>query len=172
MQLGTAQEKLKAAGVETLAVVNASVERARLYFKYRPLRVILLADPDATTHGSFGLPKVELLAAGAGGGASQWPLRTTLDELLAVQINPTGELPEPRNPFEAMKAINEKDGFQLTEVDEQIAAAHGTWLPGHFLIDQSGLIRWVHIEAREHMTDIGRFPSGDELLAAARLLPA
>jgi hypothetical protein len=170
VQLGTTQERLKAAGVETLAVVNASVERARLYFKYRPLRVTLLADPDATTHRSFGLPKVELVAAGAGGGASQWPLSTTLDELLAARINPTGELPEPRNPFEAMRAINEKDGFQLTEVDEQIAAAHGTVLPGHFLIDQSGIIRWAHIEARDRMTDIGKFPGGEELLAAARAL--
>ena len=36
MQLGTTQEKLKAVGVETMAVVNTPPERARLYFKYRP----------------------------------------------------------------------------------------------------------------------------------------
>ncbi len=170
MQLGTTHEKLTAAGVETLAVVNATAERARVYFKYRPLRVILLADPDATTHRSFGLPKVELVPTGTGGGSSQWPLRTTLDELLAIRINPTGELPEPRNPFEAMTAINQKDVFQPTEADEQIAAAHGTWLPGHFLIDPGGIIRWVHVEAKDRMIDIGKFPSGEELLAAARAL--
>lgn len=156
--------------METLAIINTPVERARVYFKYRPTRAVLLADPDATTHRSFGLPKVELVAAGAGGEASRWPVRTTLEELLAMRINPSGELPEPRNPFEAMKAVNEKDGFQLTEVDEQIAAAHGTWLPGHFLIDQSGRIRWTHIEAKDRMTDIGKFPSEEELLAAARAL--
>jgi hypothetical protein len=170
VQLGATYEKLKAAGVETLAVVNASLERARLYFKYRPTRVVLLADPDAATHRSFGLPKVEVVATGTGGGASEWPVRATLDELLAVRINPTGELPEPRNPFEAINAINQKDGFQPTEADEQIAAAHGTWLPGHFLIDHRGIIRWAHIEARDRMTDIGKFPSGEELLAAARAL--
>ncbi len=171
MQLGTTHEKLKAAGVETLAIINTPVERARLYFKYRPTRAVLLADPDATTHRAFGLPRVELVATGTGGGASQWPLRTTLDELLAVRINPTGELPEPRNPFDAMNAINQKDGFQPTEVDEQIAGAHGTVLPGHFLVDRGGLVRWAHVEAKDHMADIGKFPSEEELLAAARLLP-
>ena len=171
MQLGATQEKLAAAGVETLAIVNTPVERARLYFKYRPTRVVLLADPDATTHRSFGLPKVEFVAPGTGGGASQWPLRTTLDEFLAIRINPTGELPEPRNPIEAMNAINQKDGFQPTQVDEQIAAAHGTWLAGHFLIDQGGIIRWAHVEAKDRMTDLWKFPSEEEFLAAARALP-
>jgi len=41
VQLGTTQEKLKAVGVETMAVVNTPLPRARLYFKYRPARVLL-----------------------------------------------------------------------------------------------------------------------------------
>jgi hypothetical protein len=56
VQLGTTQEKLKALGVETVAVVNTPLERARLYFKYRPARVLLAADPEAATHQSFGIP--------------------------------------------------------------------------------------------------------------------
>src|SRR6266581_7938314 len=56
VQLGTTQEKLKAVGVETMAVVNTPPERARLYFKYRPARVLLAADPEAATHQSFGAP--------------------------------------------------------------------------------------------------------------------
>jgi hypothetical protein len=170
VQLGAGQDRLRAAGVEILAIINTTVERARLYFKYRPMRVLLLADPEAMTHRTYGLPKVEIVAAEAAGVGSQWPLKTTLDDFLAVRINPTGELPESMNPVEAMAAVNQKEGFQLTEVDKEIAAAHGTWLPGHFLIDQGGVIRWSHIEAKDRMTDIGKFPSEEELLAAARTL--
>ena len=56
MQLGTTQDKLKALGVETMAVVNTPLERARLYFKYRPARVLLAADPEAKTHRAFRVP--------------------------------------------------------------------------------------------------------------------
>ena len=45
-------------------------------------------------------------------------------------MNPTGELPAPQNPFAAMETLNKKDGFEATEVDQQIAAAHGTQLAG------------------------------------------
>ena len=170
MQLGATQEKLAAAGVETLAIVNTTVERARLYFKYRPTRLVLLADPDLTAHRAFGLPKVELITDPATGGVSNWPLKVRLEDLLAVRINPTGELSEPRNPMEAMNTVNQKDGFEWTEVDKQIAGAHGTVLPGHFLVDRGGLVRWAHVEAKDRMADIGKFPSEEELLAAARTL--
>jgi len=56
VQLGTTQDKLKAVGVETVAVVNTALERARLYFKYRPARVLLAADPEAATHRAFRVP--------------------------------------------------------------------------------------------------------------------
>src|SRR5262245_14711013 len=57
VQLGTTRDKLKALGVETMAVVNTPLERARLYFKYRPARVLIAADPEAETHQSFRLPR-------------------------------------------------------------------------------------------------------------------
>ena len=67
-------------------------------------------------------------------------------------------------------ALNQKDGFQLTSVDEQIFAAHGTQLAGHFLVDRHGILRWTRVEARDRIADISKFPSEEELLAAARTL--
>ncbi len=56
MQLGTTQEKLKAVGVETVAVVNTPLERARLYFKYRPARVLLRRTRRRRRTGRLGCP--------------------------------------------------------------------------------------------------------------------
>jgi peroxiredoxin len=165
VQLATMQEKLKPEGVETLAVVNTTLDRARLYFKYRQTPVLLAADPEASTHRLFGVPAGEL------GEVSGWPLRVTPEEFGAVRINPTGELLAALQPMEANDELNRREGFQLTAVDQQILAAHGTQLAGHFLIDREGIIRWTHIEAWERMTDLGKFPTESEILAAARSLP-
>jgi peroxiredoxin len=164
VQLGTTREKLKAVGVETVAIVNTPVERARLYFRYHPVRVLLAADAAAATHRAFGLPAFDFVESEA---ASRWPLRVTMREFQAALINPTGELAAPRNGFEANTALNQRDGFQLTDVDEQIVAAHGTQLAGHFLLDSDGVVRWVQVEAAARMADIGRWPTDEEILAAA-----
>ena len=165
MQLGTTQEKLKAVGVETVAVVNTPLERARLYFKYRPARVLLAADPEAKTHRAFGVPAGVIVEDES---ATLWPQSATMGQLLAVEINPTGELPAPQNPFAAMETLNKQDGFEPTETDHQIAAAHGTQLAGHFLIDRDGTVRWLQIEAAERIGDLSKFPSDEEILRAAR----
>jgi peroxiredoxin len=165
VQLGTTQEKLKAVGVETMAVVNTPLERARLYFKYRPARVLLAADPEAATHRAFRVPAAALVEDES---AASWPQSATMGQLLAAKINPTGELPAPQNPFAAMETLNKKDGFELTEIDGQIAHAHGTQMTGHFLIDREGIIQWEHIECAERLEDLSRFPSDDEILRAAR----
>ena len=44
-------------GVETLGVVATPPENARLYFKFRPTRLRLAADPELTTHRAYGVPK-------------------------------------------------------------------------------------------------------------------
>jgi len=165
VQLGTTQDKLKAVGVETVAVVNTPLERARLYFKYRPARVLLAADPEAETHRAFGVPAGVIVEDES---ATLWPQSATVGQLLAVEINPTGELPAPQNPFAASEALNRQDGFELTEVDQQIAAAHGTQLAGHFLIDRDGTVRWLQIEAAERIGDLAKFPGDEEILRAAR----
>ncbi|HEU4366843.1 MAG TPA: peroxiredoxin-like family protein [Methylomirabilota bacterium] len=167
VQLGTTQDKLKAVGVETLAVVNTPQTRAQLYFKYRPARVLLAADPEAQTHRTFGLPAGVIVEDES---AASWPKSLTMGQLLAVQMNPTGELPEPQNPFAAMETLNKQDGFEPNEVDHQIAAAHGTQMGGHFLIDRDGIVRWLHVEAAERIDDLSKFPSDEEILRAARAL--
>ena len=168
MQLGITQEKLKAVGVETVAVVNTPLERARLYFKYRPARVLLAADPEAATHRAFGVPAGVYVEDES---AASWPLTATMGQLQAALVNPTGELPAPQNVFAAMETLNQRDGFEPTEIDQQIAATHGTQLAGYFLIDREGIIHWAHIEAGERMTDLGKFPTEADILAAARALP-
>lgn len=165
MQLGTTQEKLKAIGVETVAVVNTPLERARLYFKYRPARVLLAADPEAATHRAFGVPAGVIVEDES---ATSWPQSATRGQLLAAEVNPTGELSAPQNPFAAMETLNKKDAFEPTEADQQIAATHGTQLVGHFLIDREGIVRWRHIEAAERIGDLCKFPSDEEILGAAR----
>jgi peroxiredoxin len=168
VQLGTTQDKLKQLGVETLAVVNTPLERARLYFKYRPARVLLTADPEAATHQSFGLPAGVVVEKES--EASWAEGKVTMSQMQAVLINPTGELPTPQNPFMAMETLNKRDGFEVTETDLQIAAAHGMQMGGHVLIDRDGTVRWLHIEAGERVQDLSKFPSDDEILRAARAL--
>lgn len=165
VQLGTTQEKLKVMGVETMAVVNTPLERARLYFKYRPARVLLAADPDAATHQAYRLPAGAVVAEGS---PTSWPESVTMGELQAVRMNPTGELDEPQNPFAAMEILNKKEGFEANEIDHQIASAHGTQLTGHFLIDRGGIVRWRRVEAAERIDQLSKFPSDEEILTAAR----
>jgi hypothetical protein len=168
VQLGTTQEKLKAVGVETMAVVNTQLVRAQLFFKYRPTRVLLAADPEAETHRLFGVPAGVLV-----GDESQasWSRGTvTMSQMQAALINPTGELPTPQNPFMAMETLNQRDGFEPTEIDQQIAATHGMQLTGHFLIGRDGTVRWLQIEAAERIGDLSKFPSDEEILRAARSL--
>ena len=168
MQLGTTQEKLKAVGVETVAVVNTPLERAQLYFKYRPARVLLAADPEAATHRLFGVPEGALIEDES---QASWTRGTfTMGQMQASLVNPTGELAEPQHAFAASETLNKRDGFELTEIDQQIAAVHAFQLAGHFLIDREGIIRWLQIEAAERIGDLGKFPSDEEIVGAARAL--
>jgi peroxiredoxin len=154
-QLSGIQETLERSGVVTLAVVNTPRERAVLYFRYHPTRVLLLADPDARTHALYGVPSV------------------VPDEgFAAVRINPTGELPGPVHPMEANTALNTRDGFVVTPTDEQIFAKHGTQLAAHFLVDREGIVRWTSVEAQEGVHTLAAFPSPAEILAATRALEA
>ena len=168
MQLAATQDKLCAAGVETLAIMSTPIERARLYFKYRPMRMLLLADPDVLAHRAFGLPRFDVTDGEE--ATSNWPLRTTQAELLTIRFNPTGELPEPLPLAEAAAALNTKDGFELTKVDARMRAAHWTQFAGHFLVDREGLVRWSHVEAKDRMADLAKFPGEQEILAAVQAL--
>ncbi len=166
-QLDLSHDALRTAGVETVAVINTRLERARLYFGQRPIRSVLAADADAVSHRAFGVPRIELAP-----GAAQWPHRISVEEFMAARINPTGELDEPVAPLIANERLNARDGFVLTETDQQIAAAHGTQLSAHFLIDREGVVRWSFLEGGEGVEHLARFPMPSALLAAARALAA
>jgi len=166
VQLGLTRDKLAREGVETVAIVNTPAERARQYFQYRPTRVLLAADPDVRTHQAFGLPKIGFVADGTDPAELHWPERATMAQFLAPQFNPTSELPERQNIPQAMETLNQKDGFEPTEADQQIVAAHFSQLTGHFLIDTQGTIRWSRVEGKEGPNDLLNFPSDSDILAA------
>ena len=166
VQLGALRDRLKALNVETVAVVNTPLERAQLYFKHRPVQVLIAADPEAATHRAFGVPAGEIVDDAS---QSAWPLRITLKELQSARISHP-ELPAPADPFGANEVLNRRDGFEPNEIDQQVAAAHGTQLAGYFLLDREANIRWLFIEAAVQMNDLTKFPSADEIVAAARSL--
>jgi len=46
---------LREKGIDMLTVVNTPIERARLYFRYRPLpNLLAAADPERASHRPFG----------------------------------------------------------------------------------------------------------------------
>ena len=165
-QLGGLQPALRAAGVETVAVINTPVERARMYFGHRPTPALLLCDEDCTTHRAFGVPHAEFLAENSR-EQPVWPYRASRAQFEAARINPTGELPEALHPMAANPMLNATDGFVLSEADHAIFANHPTQLVGHFLIDADGIVRWVQIEARDGPNSLSIFPTAVEMLAAA-----
>jgi len=169
-QLGITRDKLAQQGVETLAIVNTPAERARQYFLYRPTRVLLAADPEVQTHRAFGLPKIGFVPDETEPAELHWPERTTMAQFLVGRFNLTGELPEPQNIPQAMDTLNQKDGFEPTEADQQIIAAHFSQLTGHFLIDARGTIRWARVEGEEGPNDLVNFPSDGDILAAVEAM--
>jgi peroxiredoxin len=158
-QIAASEGKLNALGVETLGVVGTPPENARLYFKFRPCRLRLAADPELSTHRSYGLPK---------------PVATPefMQSYETTRINPSGEFPEPLPIVEA--AADVANSYSYTENATDHADMERQWpqLKGQFLIDCDGVVRWVNIEcATEGLAGLGKFPSADEILAAGRTLP-
>lgn len=157
-QLGITQEKLRAVGVETLGIVATKAENARLYFKFHPANLALGADPELTTHRAYGVPKPQVTP-------------NLVQALQSVRINPTGELREPLPPPEASKALDQLDRFQPTPTDREDAERQFPQLEGRFLLDREGIVRWVYVEcAKEGLAGVGKFPTDEELLTAARSL--
>jgi peroxiredoxin len=157
-QMAVTAEKLKPLGVESIAVVGTELDNARLYFRFRPTRLTLGADPHLTTHRSYGVPKPE-------------PTPELFQMVQSTQINPTGELPEPLPIPAAAQALDKLDGFQPTPTDQREGESTFTQMLGQFLIDRTGVVRWANIECgKEGLPGMGKFPTHDELLAAARLV--
>lgn len=156
VQLGKFEVKLKALGVESLVVVATDPENARLYFKFRPTPLRLASDPALSTHRAYRVPKPEATPA----------LIQALDE---IRVNPTGELPEPLPISEAAKVLAELDGYACTPTDLGDVDRQWPQLKAMFMIDREGIVRWHDIEcAREGLAGIGKLPSEEMILGAAR----
>ena len=134
VQLGAVQSVLNAVGIETLAVINTPVERARLYFRHRPTPVTLFSDPDCLTHRAFGVPHAVFLPDGSPEQSLDRAVSRHPGAIRAARINPTGELPAPTQPMEANIVLNALDGFRMEAADDAILGvppdANGRAFPG------------------------------------------
>jgi peroxiredoxin len=158
-RIGAAEDKLKPLGVESLGIVATPPENARLYFRFRPTRLRLAADPELTTHRAYRLPKPV-------------PTPEFLKAYETIRINPNGEFPEPLPIVEAAAAVAKLDGYTDNETDRTDMEKQWPQLKGQFLIDRDGIVRWANIEcAIEGLAGIGKIASADEILTAARGLP-
>lgn len=158
-QMTNTDGKLKALGVETLGVVATSLENARLYFKFRPTRMRLASDPELSTHRAYGVPKPV-------------PTPELMQELETIRINPHGVFAEPLRVADAAAALSKLDGYAENETDHADTERQWPQLKGQFLIDRDGIVRWVNVEcATDGLAGLGRFPSEEEILTAARALP-
>jgi peroxiredoxin len=161
-RMGLECEKLRAEGVEALAVVSSKLEHARLYFRFHPTAVPLAADPAMTAIRAFGVPRP----------------RVTPELLKAYQstrVDPNGELPEPVPITEIAAKLNEIDGVEWGPADMENLQQQWGWdtstqLVGRYLIDRDGVIRWVDLECGEGVAGMGKLSSQEELLAAVRAL--
>jgi hypothetical protein len=147
-------------GVETLAVTEDRVEPVRRYFRVRPPRVRLATDTERSVHRAYGCPTP--------------PFTGAYKELWATtRINPTGEAPEPM-PVDVLQGwLKQHDRFGEIPEDraliEQISPRDFKIHAGHFLIDRTGVVRWVRIETPiDDVSRYGQLPTDEELLTAAR----
>ena len=106
-----------------------------------------------TTHAAYGLPKVR---------KENWDLST--------RINPTGELAAPLPVWEANKALGRVDLFQPSQTDRDDMERQWNQLAGLFLIDRTGIIRWVFVEATDGPAGIGKYPPEAEIVILVQTL--
>ena len=161
--LAQLEPALREKGVDMLTVVNTPIERARLYFRYRPLpNFLAAADPERESHRAFGLPNLEFTQ-----DESEWPRKVAISQLMSMKLNITGELPEPLDPMAAAEALNKKDGYEITEADKQMAATGTGQLVGQFLLDREGIIRWSFTEVPEGGKHMFGAPTPQDVMSAA-----
>ena len=116
------------------------------------------ADPDLLTHRAFGIPNA--------------PMTPEIWEVVEGKANDlASELRVPVQSGQAYAAINRLDGFEKVETDDADMQRHQAQLTGQFLLDRDGIVRWASIEcARDGLAGLDRFPTDEELMAAARAL--
>jgi peroxiredoxin len=157
-------QQLRDQGVDTLGIVITPPERARLYFRHRPTRILIAADPDRRTHAAFGVPEPKL------GPETHWPETVAMQDLGALPVQVENEVPNPTPLAAVAEMLNARDGYELTEADMSTFNTYGGQMTGLFLMDRSGMIRWSYVEGERGLSDIGKFPKPDEFLSAASRL--
>jgi peroxiredoxin len=156
-QMAPVESQLKTLGVETLCVVATTPENARLYFKFRPTRLRLASDPELSTHRAYGLPRPV-------------PTPAFMHAFETVRINPGGMFSEALLIKQAAEELTKADGYVNTPTDNAEIERQWPQLKGQFLIDRDGIVRWANIEASEGPAGVGKFPSPEEIVAAAQAL--
>ncbi len=158
MLLGKTAERLQAVGVETLAVVASKAERARFFFRYRPVRCAIGADPELSTHRAYGVPQ---------SGVTPEVMQAIHGAYRKLARELKLDVPDDQ----ARDVIGRLDGFEPTESESAEFQRHQVQFTGQFLVDRHGIVRWANIEcAQDGLAGIDKFPTDEELLAAARAL--
>jgi peroxiredoxin len=161
--LAQLEPALREKGIDMLTVVNTPIERARLYFRYRPVpNLLAAADPERVSHRAFGLPNLEFTQ-----DESDWPRKVAMSQMMSMKINVTGELPEPLDPMAAIAALNKMDGYEVTDADEQMQATGMGQLVGEFLLDREGIIRWSFTEEADGGKNLFGAPTPQDIMSAA-----
>jgi peroxiredoxin len=151
---------LREQGVESLTVVNTPIERARLYLRYHPLPLLAAADPERTSHRAFGLPNLEFTE-----NETAWPYKVSMAQASGLQVD-LPELPGPMGSFAAAEFLGKKDGYEMTEADQQMSATGHGQLVGQFLLDREGIVRWSFTEVPEGGRYMFQGPNAQELMSA------
>ncbi|HSW05909.1 redoxin domain-containing protein [Aquabacterium sp.] len=160
IQLAGLEGRLKALGVQSVAVVATAPENARLYFRFRPTTLCLASDPGLTTHRAYRVPKPE-------------PTPAMLQEMETIRINPDGIFPAPLPIAEVASLLQQRDGYVTNPVDQGDAERQWPQLKALFMIDRAGIVRWASIECGdEGMAGLGKMASAEVIIDAARACAA
>ena len=151
-RLAASSRNLAAAGVGTVGVIASEPDRARTYFRARPLDLALGCDPTLCTHKAYGLGHV---VRDAEAQRMVEAAARRLARELGVAVNERDD---------ARQVVDRADGFQPLESDQAARQEHQIQLAGQFLIDRDGIVRWCN---REDPASYAVFPDEHTLLSLA-----
>jgi hypothetical protein len=90
-----------------------------------------------------------------------------MDVIMSMQVDMPGETSGPMNRLAAAEYLNKKDGYEMMEADQRMAATGQGQLFGQFLLDREGIVRWTFTEVPEGGHRMFGAPSPQELMSAA-----
>ena len=137
-------------------MVATEPERARFYFKFRPPRMPMGADPELATHQAYGLPNIPIT-----------PEAVDVAQTAAARELRRLNQPVAADPLDALKKL---DGYEVTPADSADFMRHQAQLIGTFLVDRDGVVRHAYVECAQGPATFGEMPSAEEILASARAL--